>query len=149
MDVFVQWTQVASSNKYFVHLETKQNRCRMILAFMRCVQISQKTARCRSQSNFENRLFSLTSRDVTTFFPAYFSVIFSMFCIEQAKIYREAKFGSDRVFGGWTIGKQKCQILACLTRGAPCWCTTLVHQHGGQKWSRILLKIVKFKLKTA
>ena len=26
----------------------------------------------------------------------HFSVIFSMFCIEQAKIYREAKFGSDR-----------------------------------------------------
>ena len=25
--------------------------------------------------------------DVTTFFPAYFSVMFSMFCIEQAKIY--------------------------------------------------------------
>ena len=49
------------------------------------------------------------------FFPnlfySYFIVIFSMFCIEQAKIYREPKFGSDRAFDGWTIGKLKCQIL--------------------------------------
>ena len=75
------------------------------------------------------RSFSLTSRDVTTFSLAYFSVIFSMFCIEQAKIYREPKFGSDRAFGGWTIGKLKCQILAWLTRGrhvgVPLWYTNM------------------------
>ena len=76
-----------------------------------------------------NKSFSQTSRDVTTFFPAYFSVTYSMFCIQQAKIYREPKFGSDIEFSGWTIGKLKCQILARLTQG----CTTLVDQHGGQK----------------
>ena len=42
----------------------------------------------------------LTSRDVATFSPVYFSVKFSMFCIEQAKIYTKPKFGSDRAFGG-------------------------------------------------
>ena len=40
------------------------------------------------------------------FFPAYFSVMFSMFCIEQAKIYREPKFGSDSAFDGWTIYRE-------------------------------------------
>ena len=34
------------------------------------------------------------------FFPAYFSLIFYMFCIEQAKIHREPKFGSDSAFDG-------------------------------------------------
>ena len=43
---------------------------------------------------------SLTSGDVTTFSSAYFSVIFSMFSIEQEQIYREPKFGSDIAFGG-------------------------------------------------
>ena len=40
-------------------------------------------------------------------------------------------FGSEKTFRGWTIGKLKCRIFAWLTRRAPCWCTTLVHQHGG------------------
>ena len=40
-----------------------------------------------------------------------------MLCIEQAKIYQRPKFGRDRAFGGWTIGKWKCQIFAWLTRG--------------------------------
>ena len=30
--------------------------------------------------------------------------------IEQAKIYREEKFGRDRVFCGITIGKLNCEI---------------------------------------
>ena len=67
---------------------------------------------------------SLTSGDVTTFSSAYFSVIFSMFCIEQAKIYREPKFGSDRAFGGWTRGKLKCRNICLINTGPPCWCTT-------------------------
>ena len=55
-----------------------------------------------------------------TFSTDYFSVIFSTLCMEQAKIYREPKFGRDRAFGGWTIGKLKsvkCQILARLNMG--------------------------------
>ena len=63
------------------------------------------------------------------FFPAYLSVIFSMFCIEQAKLYRESNVWSDRAFYGWTIGKLKCQILAWLTRwhhvGVPLWYTNI------------------------
>ena len=35
----------------------------------------------------------------TTFLTSYFSIIFSMICIEQGKKHKEPKFGSDRAFG--------------------------------------------------
>ena len=56
-----------------------------------------------------------------------------MFCIEQAKIYRESKFGSDKAFGGWTIGKLKCEILAWLALGrhigVPVWYTNMADKN--------------------
>ena len=89
------------------------------------------------------------------FFPAYFSVIFYMFCIIRVykKINREPKFGSDRTFDGWFIRKLKCQIFAWLTGGA-----MLVDHFGTPTWrpknlnpkqSRILIKMIRFKLKMA
>ena len=46
-----------------------------------------------------------------------------MFYIEQAKIYREPKFGSDR--GVWWLNYREIKMsTTCLINmGAPCWCT--------------------------
>ena len=46
-------------------------------------------------------------------FPGYFSAIFSMFCKEQAKIYRKPKCGSDRAF--WWLNYRETKMLnICL-----------------------------------
>ena len=78
------------------------------------------------------RSFSLTSRDVTAFFPAYFSEIFSMFCIEQAKIYVPRAKIWERQSVWWQNYRETKMWNTCLINmRAPCWFTTLVHQHGG------------------
>ena len=63
-------------------------------------------------------------------------IIFSMFCIEQAKIYWEPKF-RERQSVWWLDYRETKMSNTCLINtGAPCWCTTLVHQHGGPKTLR-------------
>ena len=71
------------------------------------------------------RSFSRRSR----LFPGYFSAIFSMFCKEQAKIYRKPKCGSDRAF--WWLNYRETKMFKYLldywTRSpeAPCWLSNI------------------------
>ena len=76
------------------------------------------------------RYYNLAIRYYVSFYwlppPLFWCNIFYVLHRTGKNVNEKPQFGSDRArFGGWTIGRLKCQILACLTRGrhvgVPLW----------------------------
>ena len=107
-----------------IHLETSEVDLNYLKFTWTFLKLTWSSTPCRTQNFLGGMLWirlDQFSRLRSWVFRAFVPIFF-MLGIEQAKIYREPNFG------GWTIGKLKCQILASLIWGRHVGVPLLLHQ---------------------